>query len=403
MCGICGIINYKKNIDGLEGTIKNMCDKMIHRGPDDEGIYINSHEVNPRQSRPWVGLGHRRLKVIDLSSAGHQPMSNEGGTIWIVFNGEIYNYEQLREDLKKKGHQLKSNTDAEVILHLYEDFAQDCLFYLRGMFAFAIWDERQDKLFLARDRIGKKPLLYYHDGQHFCFASEFSALLASNLINKDVNYEAIGNYLTFGYVPAPQTIYKKVFKILPAHFAILQNNELTFKKYWDLDYTIKIDISEEEASGQLIKLLKEAVGLRLTSDVPLGAFLSGGIDSSTIVALMSQLTNKVKTFSIGFDDADFNELRYARNIAKRFSTDHHEFIVKPQALEVLPLLVERYGEPYADSSCIPTYYVSQQTKQYVTVALNGDGGDESFAGYERYQAMIAAEVYQKFPYKKIIA
>lgn len=397
MCGICGVITYNNNIDGLEKTIKMMCDKMVHRGPDEEGIYLNSRKINSRESTPKIGLGHRRLKVIDLSGAGHQPMSNEDGTVWIVFNGEVYNYKQLREDLKKRGHKFKSNTDTEVIIHLYEDFGEGCLSYLRGMFAFAIWDEKQDKLFLARDRIGKKPILYYRDNQYFCFASEFRALLASGFIEKDINYEGIGQYLTFGYVPAPGAIYKKVFKILPAHFAILQNGELMSQKYWDMDYSRKINISEKDASRELIRLLREAVRMRLDSDVPLGAFLSGGIDSSTVVALMAQLTDKVKTFSIGFTDSDFDELKYARNVARRFSTDHHEFVVKPQALKILPLLVEHYGEPYADSSCIPTFYVSQQTKQYVTVALNGDGGDESFAGYERYQAMRFAESYNRFP------
>jgi len=367
-----------------------MCAEMQHRGPDDEGIYIN-------KKWPSVGLGHRRLSIIDLSSAGHQPMANEDGSLHLVFNGEIYNFQQLRKDLEDKGHQFRSNTDAEVALHLYEDFAENCVSYLRGMFAFAIWDEKQDKLFLSRDRLGQKPLLYYYDSEHFCFASEFSALLASGFVNKNINYEAINKYLTFGYIPAPETIYKGISKMLPAHYGILQGGKLSVQKYWELNYSHKISISEEDASQELIRLLKEAVSMRLVSDVPLGIFLSGGIDSSTVTALMSQLTDKVRTFSIGFNAADFDELKYARNISKYFSTDHHEFIVEPKALEILPLLVERYGEPYADSSAIPTYYVSQETKKYVTVALNGDGGDESFAGYERYQAMALAERYNKFP------
>lgn len=390
MCGICGIIDTGTNGNLEENTIRRMCSQMRHRGPDNEGVYIKNAQLS-------VGLGHRRLSIIDLSSAAHQPMSNEDGSVWLVLNGEIYNYRELRKELEEKGHRFSSQTDAEVLLHLYEDFAEDCLTYLRGMFAFAIWDQKLNKLFLARDRLGQKPLLYYYDGQHFCFASEFSALLASDLVDKDINYEAIGQYLTFGYVPAPSTIYKKVFKMLPAHYGIFQNRKLKLQKYWDLDYSPKIAISEKEAACELIKLLKKAVHLRLISDVPLGVFLSGGIDSSTVVALMSQLMDRVKTFSVGFDDADFDELKYARNIARYYSTDHHELIVRPKALETLPLLVERYGEPYADSSAIPTYYVARQTKRYVTVALNGDGGDESFAGYERYQAMVLAEGYNRIP------
>lgn len=390
MCGICGIINLDGNPVSRD-VIHSMCTALIHRGPDDEGAYISS------QSKPSAGLGHRRLKIIDLTEAGHQPIANEDGSVWLILNGEIYNYQQLRKDLEDEGHQFRSNTDAEVVLHLYEDFAEDCVSYLHGMFAFAIWDEKQDKLFFARDRVGKKPLLYYHDGLHFCFASEFSALLACGLVDKNINNEAIHQYLTFGYVPAPETIYKKVFKVLPANYGIFQNGKLKLKKYWDLDYSRKIVISEKEATQELTRLLKRATSMRLVSDVPLGAFLSGGVDSSTIVALMSQLSSKVKTFSIGFDDADFSELKYARNIARRFNTDHNEFIVKPKALEILPLLVERYGEPYADSSAIPTYYVAKETKKYVTVALNGDGGDESFAGYERYQAMVLAENYNRLP------
>lgn len=390
MCGICGIIDPGGNPIKKE-ILQNMCAALVHRGPDDEGIYISS------QLKPSAGLGHRRLKIIDLSEAGHQPMPNEDGSLWLVFNGEIYNFQKLRKDLKNKGHRFRSGTDAEVVLHLYEDYAEDCLSYLRGMFAFAIWDKKKSKLFLARDRLGQKPLLYYYDGQHFCFASEFSALLASGLVDKNINYEAIDQYLTFGYVPAPATIYKRIFKILPAHFGIFQNGKINLKKYWELDYSPKIVISEKEAAQEIIRILKEAVSLRLISDVPLGVFLSGGIDSSTVTAIMSQLADRVQTFSIGFDTADFDELKYARNITTRYSTEHHEFIVKPKALEILPLLVERYGEPYADSSAIPTYYVSQQTREFVTVALNGDGGDESFAGYERYQAMALAEFYNRIP------
>lgn len=392
MCGICGVLDYNSDnaIDNI--TLKQMCDAMRHRGPDDEGIYISP------QSKPSVKLGHRRLKIIDLSQSGHQPMSNENGRIWIVFNGEIYNYKELRVELENKGHIFKSHTDTETVIHLYEEYGEDCVRFLRGMFVFAIWDEDKKMLLLARDRVGKKPLLYYHQNNKFCFASEFTAILASNLINKQIRPEAIDYYLTFGYIPAPLTIYRNVFKLLPAHILMLKDNKLTIRKYWELDYSHKIKISEQEAEEEVLKLLKDAVRVRLYSDVPVGAFLSGGIDSSAVVALMSQfLDRKVKTFSIGFTENEYSELKYARTIAKRFATEHREFMVKPRAMEILPLLVERYGEPYADSSCIPTYYVSRETRQFVTVALNGDGGDELFAGYERYQAMLLAEYYSRTP------
>ena len=386
MCGICGILQYTKEKISAD-SVASMCRRMRHRGPDDQGIYIDTYASNLS-----LGLGHQRLKIIDLSESGHQPMSNERKTIWTVFNGEIYNYKELKAELVNKGHVFKSNTDTECIVHLYEEHGEDCVKYLRGMFAFAIWDRESQTLMLARDRVGKKPVLYYHKDNRFCFASEFQALLENNFITKEIRPESIDYYLTYGYIPAPLTIYKDVYKLSPAHTLVIRNNTLKVKKYWELNCKDKIKISEQEAADEVLRLLKEAVKVRLVSDVPLGAFLSGGIDSSAVVALMSQLSaNKVKTFSIGFDDADYDELKYAKNIANRFDTEHREFIVRPKALDILPLLVERYGEPYADSSCIPTYYVAQQTKQYVTVALNGDGGDELFAGYERYQAMLAAE------------
>lgn len=392
MCGICGIIDYNQKIRIDENVLGRMCSSIRHRGPDDEGIYFNS------QARPQIGLGHRRLKVIDLSKDAYQPMTNEDETLRIVFNGEIYNYKELRAELENKGHVFKSHSDTESIIHLYEEYGEACVQYLRGMFAFALWNDKKKALMLARDRVGKKPLLYYHKENMFCFASEFSSLLENSSISKEMDFLALDYYFTFGYIPAPLTIYKNIFKLPPAHILILKDNNSIIKKYWELDYDNKINISEVDAAKEVLRLLKEAVRIRLYSDVPLGAFLSGGIDSSTVVGLMSQLsTNKVKTFTIGFSEKDFSELKYARNIAHRFDTEHHEFIVEPKALEILPLLVERYGEPYADSSCIPTFYVSQQTRRFVTVALNGDGGDENFAGYERYQAMLIAEILQKMP------
>lgn len=391
MCGICGIINTGENAGPDEALVRRMCKAISHRGPDDEGVYAEKSGIS-------AVLGHRRLSIIDLSQAGHQPMSNEDATIWLVLNGEIYNYKELRDELKNKGHIFKSNTDTETVIHLYEEYGKDCVKLLRGMFAFAIWDKKKQSLILARDRVGKKPLLYYHGNGKLIFASEFSGLLESGYVKKEIDHEAIHYYLTFGYIPAPLTIYKGVRKLLPAHTLVFENNELKIDRYWSLDYSSKLEIGESEAARRTIELLTEAVKIRLNSDVPLGAFLSGGIDSSVVVALMSRLSDrKVKTFSIGFNEAGYSELEYARNIAKKYNTEHNEFIVKPNAIEVLPLLVERYGEPYADSSCIPSYYVSLETKRYVTVALNGDGGDESFAGYERYQGMLMSDAYQNIP------
>lgn len=387
MCGICGIVNIDK-IPIKEQIVKAMAQAMAHRGPDDEGIY----------SAPGICLGHRRLSIIDLSSAGRQPLANEDKTVWAVLNGEIYNYKDLRKELEKRGHKFTSYSDTEVLVHLYEEKGPECVKSLVGMFAFGIWDPKERLLLLARDRIGKKPLLYSYVGGNFCFASEFSALLKSNLIKKEINLEALDYYLTFGYIPAPLTIYKEIFKLMPAHILRFKDGRVITERYWQLDYERKIKISEKEAEEEILKLLLDAVKIRLYSDVPLGVFLSGGIDSSLIVGLMSQAYDKrIKTFSIGFDESDYDELKYARNIARHFNTDHKEFIVKPKALDVLPMLVEHYGEPYADPSSIPTFYVSKMSKQYVTVALNGDGGDESFFGYERYQAMVYSKILDNFP------
>lgn len=391
MCGICGIIDYNQASQVNKVTLEGMCSKMIHRGPDDQGLYVNN-------SGPAVGLGHRRLSIIDLSAAGHQPMSNEDDKIHLVFNGEIYNYKELRPLLERKGHHFKSHTDAETIIHLYEEYGRDCVKYLHGMFAFAIWDEKERQLFIARDRLGKKPLLYYFKNGRFCFASEFNALLASGMVDKEINHSSIYQYIVLSYVPAPLSVYKDVFKLMPAHTLLLKDGKITTSCYWELDYSKKIIISEEEAQEELLRILKEAIRIRLYSDVPLGAFLSGGIDSSTVVALMAELSGKrVDTFSIGFEESSYNELGFAREVARRYNTNHHEIIVRPNALEILPKLVEHYGEPYGDSSCVPTYYVAEATRKCVTVALSGDGGDEGFAGYERHQAAIFGERYHRLP------
>jgi asparagine synthase (glutamine-hydrolysing) len=364
-----------------------MCAAIRHRGPDDDGFYINGP----------VGLGMRRLAIIDLQS-GRQPIHNQDRTAWIVFNGEIYNYRELRNELEKFGHTFYTNSDTEAIIHAYDQYGIDCPKHLRGMFAFAIWDERTQELFLARDRVGKKPILYAQVNGQFVFGSEFSALLQHPDISRDIDSQALHYYLSFMCVPAPHTAYRAIKKLEPGHTLRWKTGEIKIERYWQPDFSRKVDISEQEAGERAIEILRDAVRVRLMSEVPLGAFLSGGIDSSAVVALMSEESSApVKTFSIGFEEQDFSELHHARRVAEHVGADHHEFIVRPDALEVLPLLVEHYGEPYADSSAIPTYYVARETRKHVTVALNGDGGDESFAGYERYAAMRLAETYHRLP------
>jgi asparagine synthase (glutamine-hydrolysing) len=364
-----------------------MNDAIRHRGPDDDGFYINGP----------VGLGMRRLAIIDLKS-GQQPIHNQDETTWIVFNGEIYNYLELRQQLEKLGHTFYTNSDTEAIVHAYDQYGTDCPKYLRGMFAFAIWNERTQELFLTRDRVGKKPILYAEVNGQLVFGSEFTALLQHPDLSREIQPEAIDAYLSFMCVPAPLTAYRSIRKLEPGHWLRWRKGEITIERYWQPDFSQKLDISEEEAGERAIEILRDSVKVRLMSEVPLGAFLSGGIDSSAVVALMAQESSeKVKTFSIGFEEQDFSELHHARRVAEWVGADHHEFIVRPDAIEILPLLVEHYGEPYADSSAVPTYYVARETRKHVTVALNGDGGDESFAGYERYAAMQLAENYRKVP------
>jgi len=386
MCGIVGFVrNDGKAVD--DQLLRRMNDSIKHRGPDDDGFYVNGS----------VGLAMRRLAIIDLKS-GKQPIHNHDGSAWIVFNGEIYNYLELRKELEKLGHTFYTNSDTEAIVHAYDQYGSDCPKYLRGMFAFAIWDERTQELFLARDRVGKKPLLYAQVNGQLVFGSEFSALLLHPDISKEIQPEAIDCYLSFMCVPAPLTAYKSIRKLEPGHWLRWKKGDVKIERYWQPDFSRKIDISEEEAGERVIEILRDSVKVRLMSEVPLGAFLSGGIDSSAVVALMSQeSSDRVKTFSIGFEEQDFSELHHARRIAEHVGADHHEFIVRPDAVEILPMLVDHYGEPYADSSAVPTYYVARETRKHVTVALNGDGGDESFAGYERYAAMQLADNYSRVP------
>ena len=386
MCGIVGLVrNDGKAID--EALLSRMCNAIRHRGPDEDGFYVNGS----------VGLAMRRLAIIDLKS-GQQPIHNQDRSSWIVFNGEIYNYLELREKLEKLGHRFYTNSDTEAIVHAYDQYGVDCPKHLRGMFAFAIWNEKTHELFLARDRVGKKPLLYALVNGQLIFGSEFSALLLHPDISREIQPEALDYYLSFMCIPAPLTAYRAIRKLEPGHWLRWRKGEIETERYWQPDFTKKLDIGEEEAGERTVEILRDAVKVRLMSVVPLGAFLSGGIDSSAVVVLMSQESSEpVKTFSIGFEEQDFSELHHARRIAEHLRTDHHEFIVRPDAVEVLPILVEHYGEPYADSSAVPTYYVAKETRKHVTVALNGDGGDESFAGYERYIAMGITEKYRKIP------
>lgn len=388
MCGIVGIASNRNEPVSHE-LVERMCEAVRHRGPDEDGFYL----------RESVGLAMRRLAIIDLKG-GQQPMHNEDKTVWIVFNGEIYNYLELREKLEKLGHSFYTDSDTEAIVHAYEAYGADCPKHLRGMFAFAIWDERREELFLARDRVGKKPLLYAEVDGELVFGSEFTALLLHPKISRAIDVRALHYYLSFMYVPAPMTAYKEIRKLEPGHTLRWRkrDGQITIERYWQPDFKDKTSLSEEEAGSRLMEVLREAVRVRLMSEVPLGAFLSGGIDSSAVVALMSQeASSRIKTYSIGFEEQDFNELQHARRVAEHVGTDHHEFIVRPNALEILPTLVEHYGEPYADSSAVPTYYLSRETRKHVTVALNGDGGDECFAGYYRYAAMRLAETYRKLP------
>jgi len=388
MCGITGFVyNSAERLaerDVLEGM--NLC--IEHRGPDEDGFYLNQN----------VGLAMRRLSIIDLAG-GRQPIHNADRTRWIVYNGEIYNYRELRKGLEERGHEFYTNSDTEAIVHLYDEYGVDCLQHLRGMFAFAIWDERDRSLFIARDRVGKKPLLYSHQANgDLIFGSEFTALLKHPSVSREVDYEAIDAYLSYLCVPAPLTAYKQIRKLEPGHWLRWKDGQTGTNRYWLPDFSKKIKISEEEAIEETTRLVREATRLRMIAEVPLGAFLSGGVDSSTVVALMAQESETpVKTFSIGFEEQDFSELKYAKRVAEHVGAEYHEFVVRPNALEVLPTLVDHYGEPYADSSAIPTYYVSRETRKHVTVALNGDGGDESFAGYERHAAMRIAENYHRIP------
>ncbi|KAA3646291.1 MAG: asparagine synthase (glutamine-hydrolyzing) [Chloroflexi bacterium] len=387
MCGICGIAPADKlPVERRQLEAMNAC--LHHRGPDGDGFYTSE----------GVGLAMRRLAIIDVAG-GDQPIANEDETLWIVYNGESYNYPALRAELEARGHHFRTQTDTECILHLYEDFGDDCASHLRGQAAFALWDEKQKRVLLARDRLGQKPLYYTVQDDTLYFASELPALLRVLPHTPDIHLPAIDLYLSLQYVPEPLTPYEGIFKLPPAHRAVWQNGELSIERYWQLEYEPKHTDSEQDLIVELGARLRQAVYMRLISEVPLGAHLSGGIDSSIIVALMSEKTSgPVKTFSVGFEETNFSELPYARAVAERYATDHHEFTLSfgdiPATLEHV---LSHVGEPFADPSALPLYHLSRLTREHVTVALNGDGGDEAFAGYQRYWLDPLANNYLKLP------
>lgn len=370
MCGIIGFNWEDKNL------LKRSCKLLVHRGPDQFGYY---HDKN-------ISLGHRRLSIIDLSENGKQPMSNEDNSIWITYNGEIYNFQELREELEIRGHVFKSNTDTEVIVHSYEEWGKDCVNRFNGMFAFAIWNSEKKELFIARDRFGVKPLFYYFKDGRFIFASEIKGILAYDQFEKSINYEAVNQFVTFGYICSPLTIFNYIYQLPPGNLLTLKDKKINIKRYWDLEFNEKIK-NEEAAIKELEIIFSDSVNKRTISDVPLGVFLSGGLDSSLVASVMKNYTKRLKTFSIGFYDSEFNETNYAQKVSEYLGTEHKEFFVKPDAVEVLPEIIYSFDQPFADPSSLPTYYLSKMTRKYVTVALSGDGADESFAGYRRYMGV----------------
>ena len=380
MCGIAGVIEFDSQRPADQAGLQRMAQALVHRGPDAEGIYQTGS----------VGLAHRRLSIIDLAS-GQQPMHSPDGQVSLIFIGEIYNYRELRVELQQAGHHFRTRSDTEVLLSAYLHYGLDAFAKLNGMLAAAVWDARTQQLVLVRDRFGKKPLFYYQDEQRFVFGSEIKALLAYGGIDRRLNPAALHEYLTYSYVISEQTVLEGIRRVPPAHVLVLDNNlhnkEVTCRPYWEFQFQPNSNVPDEnEAEAQLETLLHQAVERRMISDVPLGAFLSGGIDSSLVVAMMAQSSPRpVQTFTIGFNESDYSEIEDARIVARHLGTDHHEMIVQPSALEILPDLVQHFDEPFGDSSAVPTYYVCQAARQHVTVALSGDGGDEVFAGYTRYQ------------------
>lgn len=388
MCGICGIVKTKGEIS--PDPVRLMTEKLFHRGPDDEGFYFNKN----------VGFGFRRLSIIDLER-GHQPMPNEDNTVWVIFNGEIYNFRELRDILQNKGHTFKTSSDTEAIVHSYEEWGADFVKKIKGMFAVAIWDDKNRQLFLARDRIGIKPLYYAITESALYFASEIKSLLVNKEeLNTEIDLEALNFYLALNYIPAPMTIFRGIKSLLPAHLLIYKGGEAAFREYWDIgggDFTGGA-LREEEYVDLLNEQLKKSIESHMISDVAVGAFLSGGLDSSAVVAFMSGIKKEpFKTFSINFGEKSYSELKYAAVVAKHFKTEHYWETVKPNIRSALPEIIAHFDEPFADSSMIPLYFLSKLSARYVKVVMTGDGGDELFAGYETYIANTLANFYRKIP------
>lgn len=421
MCGIAGIVDINKKEIETE-TVIRMIGAIKHRGPDDDGIFIENggkYEDRPenRNLTPDtynIGLGHKRLSIIDLSKAGKQPMSNEDRAIWLVCNGEIYNYKELRKTLKEKGHRLMSETDSEVIIHSYEEYGDEFINYLQGMFAFGLWDSKKNRLIVARDRLGIKPLYYYFKNGKFLFASEIKSILTNRDVKKEIDFHALNLFLSFLYIPAPKTIFNDIYKVMPGHIVKLENGQISEKEFWNLNFTrdsedingfrsnkTSYNVSEDFYTDTIYKLLENSVKEQMMSDVPLGAFLSGGVDSSAIVGIMSKFsTIPVKTFSIGFgrDERFYDELKFARVVADKFHTDHREFVVKSDIVDLLPTVVNHFDEPFANPTAVLMYLLSEETKKHVSVALSGTGGDEAFSGYTRYAGMKISEYAKMVPF-----
>jgi asparagine synthase (glutamine-hydrolysing) len=388
MCGIAGFIDPSSSPDSRRSLVHRMCDVIRHRGPDDEGVWVDEDD--------GVALGMRRLSIIDLST-GHQPIHNEDETVWIVFNGEIYNFRELRLELEANGHRFYTNTDTEAIVHAYEQWGVSAIARLRGMFGLAIWDTRSKTLLLARDRAGIKPLHYAAIDGRLYFGSEIKSLLAAPDLPRDLDLAALDHYLSFLYTPRDGSIFRSIRKLPPGHLLTWQDGHANVEQYFEWPAEESFDGSEADAVRQLRDVLAGAVRSHLVSDVPLGAFLSGGIDSSLVVGLMAEASpSKVKTFSIGFDEPAFDELEHARRVATHFGTDHHEFVVKPDGVAILDRVIAHFDEPFADSSAIPTWYVSEMARRYVTVVLSGDGGDELFGGYDRYMPIPSVVAFDRY-------
>lgn len=384
MCGICGEAGKADGYQVDAARIQKMTDALSHRGPDDDGYHV--HQM--------IGLGQRRLSIIDLST-GHQPIANEDRTIWVVLNGEIYNFQPLREELLRAGHRFSTSTDTEVILHLYEEEGVDSLNRLRGMFAIALWDDREKLLLLARDRLGKKPVFYSQLPQSLIFSSEVKSLLTDERLARRLNPLAVHDFLSFKFIPRQDDLIEGVHKLPPASYMLYRNGEMTIRRYWNLEYEPDARMTEEEALARTEEILAESVRLRMISDVPIGAFLSSGLDSGMIVALMSRMSqDPVNTFSIGDSTQGYNELPNARLIAEHCRTNHNELVVHPDAVKILPDLVWHLDGPYADVPALPMYYVAKLAREHVKVVLTGDGGDESFAGYDRYIANLLLAKYR---------